>query len=95
MVCVGSNGLTASIDLDGAYIIDLLPALPTAWSQGSVTGLRARGGFEVDLTWSEGKLEYATLRSQPGTRCVLAYQDRSKDIRLSPGAELRVLPRDF
>lgn len=51
--------------------IELLPALPTAWPEGSVRGLRARGGFEVAIDWEAGRLVRATIRSNAGDRCTL------------------------
>lgn len=51
----------------------LLPALPDAWAQGEVSGLRTRGGFEVNMVWDAGKLKTATLKSLQGKPCQL-YQ---------------------
>ena len=58
-----------------ARVISLLPALPAAWPQGCVKGLRARGGFELDIAWTDGKLDSAALRSALGKRCVLRTGD--------------------
>jgi len=68
--------------------IDLLPALPKAWATGKVTGLRARGGFEVDIAWQDGKLTTATVRSLTGHHCNIGYDDKTLSLSLRPGAKI-------
>lgn len=75
--------------------IELLPALPAAWPQGSVRGLRARGAFEVDLQWADGKLVRVTVRSSAGKKAILRYGDRTMPIELPKGAVKSWRPTDF
>jgi alpha-L-fucosidase 2 len=70
--------------------IELLPSLPSAWAGGSVTGLRARGGFEVDIEWKNGALSHATIRSITGTHCRVRYRDKMVSLRLNPGRSVRL-----
>lgn len=53
--------------------IVILPALPKEWSNGSVRGLKAKGGFEISMSWKNGKLESATILSKLGQECRLRF----------------------
>ncbi|KIW10724.1 hypothetical protein PV08_10023 [Exophiala spinifera] len=52
--------------------LEILPAIPNVWTDGSVTGLCARGGFEVDVTWEKGSVHTLKMRSKLGRDCILA-----------------------
>jgi len=67
------------------YVLELLPALPAAWPDGEVTGLRARGGFQVDLSWKDGALVRARITSAKGSPAVLRYRGEVRDLDLDPG----------
>jgi len=56
--------------------IHLLPALPSSWKEGRVTGLCAEGGFEVDICWQDGKLKEAILYAKKGGRAVLRCREK-------------------
>ena len=69
----------------GTPVVALLPALPTEWPSGSVTGLVARGGFELDITWEDGALVSATLRSKRGNPCSIRYGEKTIPLKTVAG----------
>ena len=67
--------------------IELLPALPEAWNSGSVKGLCARGGYEVDFEWKEGKVVSATIHSKCGGKVNVFYNGKQKRLNLKKGKQ--------
>ena len=65
--------------------IDLLPALPDAWLNGHISGLKARGGYEVDMTWTNGKLVSALITPAYSGKATIRYDNRMMVVDLSSG----------
>jgi alpha-L-fucosidase 2 len=91
----GNFGYTAGVNEmllqshDGA--IHLLPALPSAWASGSVRGVRARGGWIVDMRWRDGEVVEAILHSTVGGSVEVRWGSRKKAVRARAGTVVRVL----
>lgn len=70
---------------NGAYIVHLLPALPDDWKTGSIKGLKARGGFEVDIAWKDGVLREAVIRSSLGQPAQVLYAGKAMQMQVRRG----------
>ena len=75
-----------------AGFLHLLPALPAVWRAGRVKGLRARGGFDVEIAWREGKLVEARVTSRLGKPLTVRYAGREKRVETEAGATYRIGP---
>lgn len=73
----GTAGITEMLLQSHMGFIHLLPALPDAWKEGSVSGLCAKGNFEVDMVWEDNLLKEATVHAKSGGKCVIKYGDKT------------------
>ena len=69
---------------DGTIILQILPALPSAWNRGKIRGLRAQGGITVDIGWEDGKVEL-TLSASKAVSFMIKYRKKSEMINLTAG----------
>jgi alpha-L-fucosidase 2 len=72
------------------FEIELLPALPSAWPDGKVTGLRARGGFEVSIRWQQGQLVEAEIVSTRGNPLIASYREKVLRRSTQTGQRIRL-----
>jgi len=91
----GCAGIAEMLLQSHAGQIELLPALPKLWPDGKVKGFCARGGFEVNFAWKDGKLVEATIRSKVGNTAKLRYGDRVITLPTEKGREYRIDPKRF
>lgn len=85
-------------DKSGNYYLDILPALPKQLQKGSIKGLRAKGGFEIDISWENGQVTQLKIKSLLGSPCLLRYSselqmvgENAKAMNPSKESELTVL----
>ena len=89
----GTAGITEMLLQSHDGQIDLLPALPSEWASGSVTGLRARGGFEVGMEWKDGMLTAAIIHSTAGNPVTLRSANQTTTIHPAAGTSFRWVPK--
>ncbi|WP_321374446.1 glycoside hydrolase family 95 protein [uncultured Draconibacterium sp.] len=86
----GSAGVIEMLMQSHQNNIELLPALPDAWPSGSVSGICARGGYEISMEWNEGQLKATTVLAKVGGTTKLVYQGNEKEIDLEKGESVTV-----
>ena len=90
----GTSGMTEMVLQSRNDQIYLLPALPSAWPTGHLTGLRARGAVGVDVIWTRGKLETAVFTATADGRHHVKYGASSIDLDMKKGQRVRLTARD-
>ena len=82
--------LQSELNADGTATIELLPALPSQWTDGEVQGLCARGGYEVDIQWQNGRLKEATVKAKKNSSVTVLYDGKAKPFKFKAGQSRRV-----
>ena len=83
----GTAGIAEMFLQSQNNLIRILPALPTEWKDGFITGLKARGNYTVDIFWKNGNLEKVKILSNVGGKCSLKYKDKSLILDTSPNSK--------
>ena len=85
MLLQSHNETDGSPKAASKWVIELLPALPGAWKDGSVSGLCARGGFELSFSWADGKVTEYSITSKHGGCATLLYNNDKQTVTLKAG----------
>jgi alpha-L-fucosidase 2 len=84
----GTAGIAEMLLQSHAGYVELLPALPAAWGKGTVKGLMARGGFQIDMEWNDGQLTYAKVLSKRGNPLTIRFGDAVSNFETESGEVL-------
>ena len=86
----GTAGITEMLLQSHMGFIQLLPALPDAWKDGSISGICAKGNFEVDVIWENHQLKKAVVCSNAGGDCVIKYADQTISFKTVKGRSYQI-----
>ena len=86
----GTAGITEMLLQSHTGTIQLLPALPDAWTNGSISGICAKGNYEISISWKKGRLEKACILSKSGGPCTLRYKDSTLTLKTVKGRKYEI-----
>ena len=85
-ICTNGRRSNCNSQLNNSQCtIELLPALPEAWKDGKVSGLCARGGYEVAFKWKDGKVRDCSIKARKNGTVTLLYNGQQKTVKLKAG----------
>jgi len=87
----GTAGVCEMLMQSGQGVIELLPALPAEWGTGSISGLKARGGYELNFAWTDGRVTSATVTSAGGGEVSVKVNGETKKLKVKKGRVCTIL----
>lgn len=87
----GTAGVCEMLMQSGQGVIELLPALPAEWGTGSISGLKARGGYELNFAWTDGRVTSATVTSAGGGKVSVKVNGETKKLKVKKGRVCTIL----
>jgi len=88
----GAAGIIEMLMQSHQGYIQLLPALPKNWKNGSIKGLKCRGGFEINMAWNNGKIKDLTVLSSSGNKLIIKYDNKTIEKETKAGKSYQLLP---